>query len=59
MMTEEEARQALFQINYEYMQHPPKERLELYNEYQEKRAKIRKELINAMIQKRMEEMEGK
>ena len=34
-MTEEEAKKALFQVHYEYMMHPPKERLELYNEYQE------------------------
>ena len=36
-MTEEESKQALFKLHQEYMAHTPKERLELYNEYQEKR----------------------
>ena len=43
-MTEDEARNALFQLHFEYMTHPPKERLKLYDEYREKRSKIREEL---------------
>ena len=43
-MTEEEARKALFQVHYEYMMHPPKERLKLYDEYKKKRDEIKHEL---------------
>ena len=43
-MSEEEARKALFELNFEYMQHTPKERLELYDKYREERAKIREKL---------------
>lgn len=35
-MTEDEAKQALFQINYEYMKHTPEERLKLYDGYKKK-----------------------
>ena len=34
-MTEEEAKNALFKLHLEYMKHPPKERLKLYEEYKE------------------------
>ena len=44
-MTEEEAKQRLFQIHYEYMQHSKEERLELYEEYKNKRKQIRDALI--------------
>lgn len=44
-MTEQEAKEALFKIHYEYMMHTPKERLELYDEYQRKRNEIKKLLI--------------
>ena len=43
-MTEEEARQALFELHFSYINNPPKVRLELYDEYREKRARIREEL---------------
>ena len=47
-MTEEESREALFKINQEYMSHTPKERLELYDEYKQKREFIRSELIKSI-----------
>ena len=59
MMTEEESRKALFELNKEYMNHTAKERVELYQQYQEKRGIIRKALINAMIQKKLEETKQK
>lgn len=51
-MTEEEAKKALFQINFEYMMHTPNERLELYDEYIEKRAEVRRQLTNAIMEKK-------
>ena len=45
-MTEEEAKKALFKLHYEYMKHTPKERLKLYEEYKEKRNKIKEALIS-------------
>ena len=53
-MTEEEARQALFDLHFNYMKNPPKVRLELYDEYREERAKIRTELAK-LIRERKEE----
>lgn len=50
-MTEEEAKNALFQIHYEYMSHTPKERLKLYDEYQQKRNFIKSELAKAVKDK--------
>lgn len=47
-MSEEEAKNALFQINFEYMKHPPKERLKLYDEYRQKRQEIKKLLAETM-----------
>ncbi len=44
-MTEEEIRQALFKIHYEYMSHTREERLKLYDEYKTNREKIKEELI--------------
>lgn len=43
-MSEEEASKALIALNYEYMQHTPKERLELYDKYREERTKIKEKL---------------
>ena len=43
-MTEEEAREALFKLNQEYMSHTPKERLKLYESYRAEREKIMFEL---------------
>ena len=50
-MTEQEAKDALFKLHFEYMTHTPKERAELYQEYIEKRAKIHKALAEAKIKK--------
>lgn len=47
-MTQEEAKVALFKLHQEYMNHTPKERLELYDEYQKKRGLIREELIKSI-----------
>ena len=54
-MTEEEAKKALFQVHYDYMMHNPKERLQLYNEYQRKRSEIKKELAKAILERKKEE----
>ena len=54
-MTEEEAKKALFQVHYEYMMHTPKERIALYDEYREKRNKIKHELARLYIAKKEEE----
>lgn len=56
-MTEEEAREALFKIHWEYMKHTPNERLELYDEYIENRKKIKKELSKLIMDKK--EIESK
>jgi len=45
IMNEEEAKEALFKINYEYMSHPPKERALLYEEYKSNRNKVKEALI--------------
>jgi len=47
-MTETEAKNELFKIHQEYMKHSPKERLKLYNEYREKRNKV-KEALSSLI----------
>ena len=44
-MTEEEAKNALFELNKEYMSHTKKERLRLYDEYKKNRNTIREALI--------------
>ena len=58
-MTEEEAKKALFDLHFEYMMHTHKERLALYDEYQEKRNKIKKELAKAMLERREKELKIK
>lgn len=50
-MTEEEAKEALFKINLEYMKHTPEERLKLYDEYIENRNIIKKELAKTKLEK--------
>ena len=54
-MTEDEAKKALFEINFEYMTHTPKERLELYDEYQKKRSEIRSQLKQAIRERKEKE----
>lgn len=44
-MTEQGAKEALFKLHFEYMSHSPKERLDLYDEYQKKRNEIRQALV--------------
>lgn len=51
-MTEDEAKKALFQIHYEYMRHSKDERSILYNEYQEKRCEIKKELVKYITERK-------
>lgn len=58
-MTEEEARNALFQLHFEYMSHPPKERLDLYEEYKKRRQEIRTELASLMLEKKQKELKIK
>ena len=50
-MTEQEAKDALFKLHFEYMSHTPKERLELYDEYQKKRSEIRQALAAEKVKK--------
>ena len=50
-MTEQEAKEALFKLHFEYMSHTPKERLTLYDEYQEKRNQIKKALALLKLEK--------
>ena len=57
-MTEEEAKKALFQVNFDYMTHTPDERLKLYDEYIKKRNNIKKELANAVMQKKEKKIKG-
>lgn len=47
VLTEEESKVALFKINEEYMSHPPKERIHLYEKYKSDREKIREALIRS------------
>ena len=58
-MTEEEAKKALFELHFEYMRHTPKERLKLYDEYQEKRSAIRKALVQAVFERKEREQKTK
>lgn len=53
-MTEEEAKSALFKIHQEYMKHSPKERLKLYNEYREKRNKVKEALAGLISNNKLE-----
>ena len=43
-MTEYESTVALITLNREYMSHPPKERVKLYDEYIRKRGEIKEQL---------------
>lgn len=58
-MTEAEAKQALFNIHFEYMQHNPKEREKLYSDYIKKRGEIKSELARIMKEKREKEIKIK
>lgn len=49
-MTEQEAKEALFKLHFDYMSHTPRERLTLYDGYQEKRSEIKKALAQSKIQ---------
>ena len=53
-MTEEESKNALFRLHQEYMNHPPQERLKLYNDYMEKRNKIKEDLLSLTIARKLE-----
>lgn len=55
-MTEEEARCALFKLHQEYMKHTHQERLELYDDYQKNRCKIREELIKSVSEQKEEKI---
>lgn len=52
-MTELESKQALFRLHQEYMTHPPKERLELYDEYMTKRNEIKEALIKSISEMKL------
>ena len=56
-MTEEEAKKALFNVHYEYIMHTPREREELYEEYQKKRNEIKHELARLYLAKKEAEIE--
>lgn len=49
-MTEQEAKEALFKLHFEYMSHTPKERLTLYDAYQKNRSEIRQALAMAKLE---------
>jgi len=53
-MTETEAKIELFKIHQEYMKHSPKERLKLYDEYREKRNRVKEALANLVNQNKLE-----
>lgn len=55
-MNEEEAKEALFKINSEYMKHPPKERLRLYEQYKAKRALVHSLLEEYISEKNKEKL---
>lgn len=55
-MTELESKEALFRLHQEYMTHPPKERLELYDEYMKKRDEIKQALIEYVSQIKLSEI---
>ena len=58
-MTEEEAKIELFKIHKEYMKHTPKERLKLYNEYKEKRKKVKEALSSLISRSKLDLVETK
>ena len=49
-MTEQEAKDALFNLRVDYMSRGPKERLELYDDYRKKRAQIRSDLARIIYE---------
>ena len=53
-MTEEEATYKLISLTREYMKHTPKERLKLYDEYREKRNKVKEALSSLINQNKLE-----
>lgn len=55
-MTEQEVKDALFKLHFEYMMHTPKEREKLYNEYIEKRKKIKEELSKLVLERKEKEL---
>ncbi len=58
-MTEEELRQELFNLHFNYMKNPPKVRLKQYDEYREKRAEIREKLKKIIFERKQEEIKTK
>lgn len=56
MMSEQEAKKALFNLTLEYMSHKPKERKKLYPKYIEERNKIKKELTKTIFEKKQAEL---
>lgn len=58
-MTEQEAKSALFKVHQEYMSHSPKERLKLYDEYTQKRNKIKDALSNLIFKQKHPKVEVK
>lgn len=58
-MTEEELRQELFDLHFNYMKNPPKVRLKQYDEYREKRAQIREKLKKIVLEQKLEEIKIK
>lgn len=50
-MTEQEAKDALFKLHFEYITKPPKERLKVYDEYIAQRRLIQKELSRVKMEK--------
>lgn len=53
-MTELEAKEALFRLHLEYMNHTPKERLQLYEEYKYKRNLIKEALLSFVNEQKEE-----
>ena len=58
-MTEEEARKALFQIYWDYIACPPKEKEEYYKIYKDKRETIKRELTKLVLERKEKEMKIK
>jgi len=51
-MTEDQAKKELFALHKNYMNHTPSERLELYDEYQSERKRIKGELSEYIAKKK-------
>ena len=58
-MTEEELKQALFDIRLEYMMHTPKEKEELYEEHIKKLEDIKKQLTRLVMERKEKEVKIK